>query len=206
VRRARNILSLILAVGLLGLAGASSASATSCPNTDAQVSGLSQDQMESSIGCLINEERASFGLQPVQSNAKLRQAALSHSREMISEGYFEHTSPAGLSFVDRIEQYGYMKGVRSWDVGENLVWGSEQLSTPGALVTAWMNSPPHRENLLRGRYTEIGIAAVVGTPEDANDATGVTVSSEYGYRTPSRKGHVSRAKARKSKSRKHHRH
>jgi uncharacterized protein YkwD len=206
VRRARNILSLILAVGLLGLAGASSASATSCPNTDAQVSGLSQDQMESSIGCLINEERASFGLQPVQSNAKLRQAALSHSREMISEGYFEHTSPAGLSFVDRIEQYGYMKGVRSWDVGENLVWGSEQLSTPGALVTAWMNSPPHRENLLRGRYNEIGIAAVVGTPEDANDATGVTVSSEYGYRTPSRKGHVSRAKARKSKSRKHHKH
>jgi uncharacterized protein YkwD len=207
VWRPRNILSVIALVALLALVGASSASATSCPNTDVQVTGLSQDQMESSIGCLINEERASFGIQPVQPNADLRQAALSHSREMVSEGYFEHTSPAGLSFIDRIDQYGYMNGVRSWDVGENLVWGSDQLSTPGALVTAWMNSPPHRENLLRARFNEIGIGAVVGTPENANDATGVTVSSEYGYRSLSRKkSHVSKAKARKSKTRKHHKH
>jgi uncharacterized protein YkwD len=208
VSRARNLLTAIACIAALALVGASSASATSCPNTEIQVSGLSQNEMESSIGCLINEERASFGIQPVQPNAALRQAALSHSSEMVSEGYFEHTSPAGLSFIDRIEQYGYMKGVRAWDVGENLVWGDEELSTPGALVTAWMNSPPHRENLLRGRFNEIGIAAVAGTPENAKDASGVTVSSEYGYRTFSskKKGHASKAKARRSRARKHHRH
>ena len=59
--------------------------------------------MESSITCLINDERTSYGLQPVTPNADLRQAALSHSNEMIGQGYFEHTSPAGLSFMDRIE-------------------------------------------------------------------------------------------------------
>jgi uncharacterized protein YkwD len=195
-----------VAVG--ALVGSSSASATSCPNTEVQVDGLSQDQMESSIGCLINEERSSFGLQPVQPNADLRQAALSHSSEMVSQGYFEHTSPAGLSFIDRIEQNGYMKGARSWVVGENLVWGDQQLSTPDALVTAWMNSPPHRENLLRASFNEIGIAAVAGTPENANDPTGVTVSSEYGYRSLSskKKGHASKAKARKSKARKLRKH
>jgi uncharacterized protein YkwD len=189
------------------LLAASPASATSCSNTETQISGLSTDQLESSVGCLINEERTSFGLQPVQPNADLRQAALSHSSEMVAQSYFEHTSPAGLSFIDRIEQYGYMQGAASWVVGENLVWGSEQLSTPDSLVTAWMNSPPHRENLLRARFDEIGIAAVVGTPEDASDGAGVTVSSEYGYKTTgsSKGSHARKAKA-KSKVRRHRRH
>jgi uncharacterized protein YkwD len=210
VSRARYILSVIAFVAAWALVGASSASATSCPNPDVQVSGLSQAQMESSIGCLINEERTSFGLQPVRPNSDLRQAALSHSQEMVDEGYFEHTSPAGLTFIDRIQHTGYMNGVRSWVVGENLVWGDEDLGTPQALVTAWMNSPPHRENLLRARFDEIGIAAVVGTPEDANDYTGVTVSSEYGYRSygKARSSKTSKAKAHKSKVRKrrHRRH
>jgi uncharacterized protein YkwD len=205
VSRARKILSVIALVAAWALVASSSASATNCPNTEVQVTGLSQDQMETSIGCLINEERTSFGLQPVHANSDLRQAAFSHSREMVDESYFEHTSPAGLSFIDRIEHTGYMRGVRSWVVGENLVWGTEELSTPDALVTAWMNSPPHRENLLRARFDEIGIAAVVGTPEESSDTTGVTVSSEYGYRSFGRSAHASKAKA-KSRKRVHKRH
>jgi hypothetical protein len=92
-----------------------------------------------------------------------------------------------------------MRNTRLWVVGENLVWGTGPLSTPDALVTAWMNSPPHRENLLRARFDEIGIAAVVGTPESENDTTGVTVSSEYGYRAYSRKARASKARARRAK-------
>ncbi len=45
-----------------------------------------------------------------------------------------------------------------------------------------MNSPPHRANLLRGRFREIGLSAARGTPISAADGNGVTVSSEYGYR------------------------
>lgn len=200
---------------------AASASAADCGPTSTEVSGLSEPQMESSIDCLINQERASYGLQPVAPNADLRQAAVSHSNEMISEGYFEHTSPAGLTFMDRIESTGYMHRARSWVVGENLVWGSGPRSTPQALVTAWMNSPPHRENLLRPNFREIGIAAVPGTPESQSDLTGVTVSSEYGYRArgktkaksnskakaKARRHNGSKAKARKARAhKKHHRH
>jgi uncharacterized protein YkwD len=195
----------LVAAGLLTVA--SPASATSCPNTDVEVSGLSTDQMESSIGCLINDERTSRGLRGVQLNGDLAQAALSHSKEMVSESYFEHTSPAGLSFISRIQRTGYMRGVRSWMVGENLVWGTENLSTPQSLVTAWMNSPPHRENLLRARFREIGIAAVVGTPEPggSSDSTGVTVSSEYGFRSGGmNKAHA--AKAHKARKFRRHRH
>jgi uncharacterized protein YkwD len=184
----------------------SPASASSCPNTEIRVTGLSQSSMEGSIACLINEERASYGVPPVQPNASLRQAALSHTAEMVSQGYFEHTSPAGITFVDRIAATGYTHGARSWDVGENLVWGTGPLSTPQALVTAWMNSPPHRENLLRPAFRELGVAAVAGTPRSGSDLTGVTVSSEYGNRTVRGKKSKGKAKARKArKLRKQHR-
>jgi uncharacterized protein YkwD len=161
--------------------------------------------MEASIACLINEERAAYGVPPVQPNGALRQAAASHSTEMVSEGYFEHTSPAGVTFIDRIEATGYTRGARFWEVGENLVWGSGPLSTPQSLVTSWMNSPPHRENLLRARFDEIGVAAVVGTPLSASDRTGVTVSSEYGYRSYGKKKRHKRKprRARKAHRRQH---
>jgi uncharacterized protein YkwD len=206
VSSARKILSIVALAAAGTLIGAGPASATSCPNTAVEVTGLSQDQMESSIGCLINEERTSRGLVPVQQNADLRRAALSHSSEMVDQGYFEHTSPAGLSFIDRIEGTGYMRNARSWIVGENLVWGNGSRSTPDSLVTAWMNSPPHRENLLRGRFNEIGIAAVLGTPESRSDTTGVTVSSEYGYRAGAKKHHASKAKKAKRRHAKPKRH
>jgi uncharacterized protein YkwD len=159
--------------------------------------------MESSITCLINGERTSYGLAGVTPNSDLRQAALSHSNEMVNQGYFEHTSPSGVTFMDRIESTGYMNGARTWTVGENLVWGTGPLSTPQALVTAWMNSPPHRENLLRPNFRELGVAAVVGTPVSRSDTSGVTVSSEYGTRTFATKAKKkSKGKGKAHKSRK----
>jgi uncharacterized protein YkwD len=204
VSRTRKILSVIALVAAWTVVATSSASAADCGPTDTQVTGLNEAQMESSIDCLINVQRTSYGLQPVTLNADLHQAALSHSNEMINQGYFEHTSPAGLTFMDRIEAAGYMNGARTWVVGENLVWGTGPLSTPQALVTAWMNSPPHRENLLRPTFSEIGIAAVPGTPVSRTDLTGVTVSSEYGYRTfaKAKKGKRSKAKAKKARAHK----
>lgn len=181
--RAKSILSLIAVLATWALVAGAPASAADCGPVGVQVTGLNEAQMESSITCLINDERASYGLQPVAPNSDLRQAALIHSNEMINRGYFEHASPSGLTFIDRIESTGYMRGTRRWTVGENLVWGTGPLSTPQALVTAWMNSPPHRENLLRPTFREIGVAALTGTPVSSSDLTGVTVSSEYGYRT-----------------------
>jgi uncharacterized protein YkwD len=183
VSRPRNLLSLIAILGAVAMVTSAPASAADCGPVDTQVTGLNEAQMEGSITCLINDERTSHGLQPVAPNSDLRQAAVSHSNEMINQSYFEHTSPAGVTFIDRIESTGYMRGARSWTVGENLVWGTGPLSTPRALVTAWMNSPPHRENLLRPAFREIGVAALTGTPVAESDLTGVTVSSEYGYRT-----------------------
>jgi len=197
----RKALSLIALAVAWGLVASSQAAAEDCGPVNTQMTGLGQAQMESSITCLINDERTSNGLQPVAPNSDLHQAALSHSNEMVARSYFDHTSPAGLTFIDRIESTGYMRGARTWVVGENLVWGSGPMSTPQSLVTAWMNSPPHRENLLRPSFRELGVAAVVGTPVSRSDLTGVTVSSEYGYRTFGGKKKGKARKARRARKR-----
>jgi uncharacterized protein YkwD len=177
----RNTLFALGLVWVWALVAASSAAATNCPDTTSLSPALSQSQMENSITCLINEERTSHGLQPVVPNPDLRAAALSHSQDMVANGYFEHTSPSGVTFLDRIAATGYTQA-RSWVVGENLVWGLGTFSTPQSMVTAWMNSPPHRENLLKPVFREIGVAAVPGTPEPVSNPLGITVSSEYGFR------------------------
>ena len=179
---ARKILLAIALVSAWTLGVSSSASAAACQNANVEAPAVSPAQMESAIGCLINEERASHGLQPLQPNPTLRAAALDHSNEMVSQSYFDHTSPAGLTFIDRIASTGYMHGTRSWVVGENLIWGTGPLSSAQVTVRSWMDSPPHRENILRARFQEIGIAVIPGTPEPISDPDGVTVSSEFGDR------------------------
>jgi uncharacterized protein YkwD len=206
VSRARKIVCLIAVVAAWTLIASANASASDCGPIDTEVNGLGETQMESSITCLINDQRAAHGLAAVTPNPDLHQAALSHSKEMIDQSYFEHTSPAGVTFMNRIESTGYMQGATTWTVGENLVWGTGPLSTPQAVVNAWMNSPPHRENLLRSSFREIGVAALAGTPISRADGAGVTVSSEYGARTfAGKKSKHKKHKAKAHKSHKKHR-
>jgi uncharacterized protein YkwD len=199
--RIRLIAVLALAAACLLVAPAARAMAD-CAGAEAEAADQSTAALEESVLCLINERRAGAGLAPVRLNVKLGQAAAGHSNDMVQNGFFSHTSPSRGSFIDRISATGYMKGARSWLVGENLVWGSGDLSTPASMVEAWLESPPHRANLLRDRYREIGLSGVRGTPYEAGDAAGITVSSEYGYREVKKKSKKARRAARKAKLRK----
>lgn len=196
-RRAPRAIA-IAAAGACMLLGAPAAASAACAGEEVEAVDQNTVALEESILCLINERRASSGVGPVRLNAKLGQAASRHSNDMVSQGFFSHTSPAGSTFIARITSTGYMKGARSWLVGENLAWGAGSLSTPANLVDAWMDSPPHRANLLRGRFREIGLSGVRGIPSDAGETTGVTVSSEYGYRAVKKSARKSR-KSRKSR-------
>ena len=179
----RSRIGAALAIALASaLALASPAAASSCPGAETEAGEQGPIALEQSLLCLINERRAAAGAGPVRSNPKLAQAAAKHANDMVRRGFFDHTAPDGTTFIDRITATGYVRGARSWLVGENLVWGSGDLSTPAALVKAWMESPPHRANLLRGRFHEIGLSGVRGTPSNAGADSGITVSSEYGYR------------------------
>ena len=113
---------------------------------------------------LVNEERVSRGLSSLSWNPTISKAALSHSNDMLSRGYFEHDSPEGHDFTWRYAQVGFTceinRGNWIYGGGENIMHlqgyvGTETISKK--TVEGWMNSPGHRENILTPYFKTEGI-------------------------------------------------
>ncbi len=103
---------------------------------------------------LINTERQSQGLTPYNSQGQLQAAARGHGTDMACNGFFSHTGSDGSSVGDRVSVQGY---AWSW-VGENIFAGGS--ASPQSAFNWWMNSAPHRANLLNSNYTDIGIGYI----------------------------------------------
>jgi len=161
-----SVLGVLAAACILALTAAPGASAgQACASMRATPAQVSTDQLATSTLCLLNAQRARYRLRPLRVSASLSQAAQRHASDMQRRRYFSHTSRDGSDFVQRIRRTGYFKRVSSWFVGENLAWGAGvNRSSPRGIVAAWMNSPPHRQNILNGRFREIGIGVVEGSP------------------------------------------
>ena len=152
--------------------------AVTCTNTDLLPSADNLELVQDAILCLHNKIRSEKGLPTLRDNAKLRKAALSHSSAMINAGFFEHTSPNGDTFVDRILGAGYTKRNDAWTLGENLAWGTGELSSPAQVMQSWMNSAGHKANILKKAYREVGIGIRVGVPSD--HGVGATITADFG--------------------------
>jgi uncharacterized protein YkwD/Mg-chelatase subunit ChlD len=100
---------------------------------------------------LTNRERASNNLPPLKSNPQLGQAAQSHSQSMADGNYMDHLDPTTQSTFDqRVSATGYDAIIS----GENVAAGAPN---PQEVVQGWMQSPGHRENILRPNFREIGV-------------------------------------------------
>jgi uncharacterized protein YkwD len=108
---------------------------------------------ESALLQQMNTVRARHGLGPLRADIRLERAARSHSREMIQAGVFEHGA-----FATRMARFS----VTGRLAGENLAWGTGARSTARGIIGAWLGSPAHRANLLRGNFTRVGIGDLVG--------------------------------------------
>jgi hypothetical protein len=102
------------------------------------------------------------GFAALAENATLDQDAQIKLQDMFTRQYFEHVSPTGDGPAELANKVGYAFVI----VGENLALGD--FGTDEALLTAWMNSPGHRANILNPNYTEIGIAVGKGMYEGRN--------------------------------------
>ena len=131
--------------------------------------------------CLLNHERTQRGLPALRENGLLTAASLEHSQDMVRRRYFEHTAPDGRDVQTRLRAIGYARGT-SASTGENIAYGFGAKSTPAAIVRIWMNSPPHRADILRPAFTEIGIGIAPGAPAlpDAKQADSATYTTDFG--------------------------
>jgi hypothetical protein len=102
-----------------------------------------------------NVKRQAAGLSPLSLNNQLSQAAAGKASDMFGKNYWAHVSPDGKTPWDFIVGAGYKYSV----AGENL---AKNFQDSSGVVTAWMNSPSHKENLLKPNYKEVGFAVVNG--------------------------------------------
>lgn len=173
------------AIAALSLAAPAARASTpvttaACPSIDIALTATNVDEIREGILCLTNAERAQRDLKLLRENAKLRNAALAHSSDMVRRGYFAHTTPSGATFVDRIVRAGYTKRNAGWSLGENLAWGTGELGTARGIHEAWMRSSGHRANIVRTAYRELGIGIRPGVPKDAG--TGATFTTNFGVK------------------------
>lgn len=104
---------------------------------------------------LTNKERLNAGVTIVKENQELDAAALAKATDMFEHNYWAHVSPTGTEPWYFITEAGY----KYQHAGENL---ARDFSNAKDIVAAWMASPTHRQNLLDGRYKDIGIAVLDG--------------------------------------------
>ncbi|MFC5714413.1 CAP domain-containing protein [Thalassorhabdus alkalitolerans] len=104
---------------------------------------------------LTNEERAQHGLDPLEPYGDLANVAEMKSVDMRDQDYFSHYSP---TYGDPFEMMT-SQGIDFQGAGENLAAGQ---TSPEQVVREWMESPSHRDNILRPDYTHIGVGHVEG--------------------------------------------
>src|SRR5262249_33875144 len=108
--------------------------------------------LEAEIVRLTNVERSKHGLRTVQSNVKLRTAAVEHTANMARQNQLSHTLD-GKDPGRRLRDAGY-----DWRTyGENIAYGYTDAQ---AVVQGWMKSPKHRDNILNPHVTEIGVGVL----------------------------------------------
>ncbi len=160
--------------------------ATPCANTELTPEAGNIGLVRAAVLCLINRKRAESDESPLKTSPELEAAAEGHCEELIADDYFAHVSPSGETPVDRIRDTGYIPSPNvGYVIGENLAWGTYQLSTPQSIVTAWIASPGHLANILESQYTETGIGITPAVPASlAAGAPGATYAQEFGVIIP----------------------
>jgi uncharacterized protein YkwD len=158
------------------------AHAQGCANADLNPTAGNVGKVQDATLCLINEERTSRGRPRLRASSILDEVAARYAHKMVAQSFFSHVSPGGSTFDQRIRGAGYLRGARGWTLGENLAWGTGALSTPRAIVRAWMHSPDHRRNLLDAAFRDTGLGVSAGAPVGGL-GDGATYANEFGKRT-----------------------
>jgi hypothetical protein len=114
-------------------------------------------KVEQHIVEMTNQVRRDQNLPAVKVNAMLAKAARAYAQRLAQSGQFSHTAD-GRNPGQRAESAGY----KPCTIAENIAMDrSSRGFDTGALaiqaVAGWMNSPPHRANILMRSASEIGV-------------------------------------------------
>ena len=108
------------------------------------------EELERRVLELTNIERINRGISPLAWSTSLGAAARLHSEDMAENSFMSHMGSDNSSPVDRMERAGFI----FMRAAENVAFGQR---TPEQVVSAWMGSDGHRQNILDPNLTELGV-------------------------------------------------
>jgi uncharacterized protein YkwD len=177
LRRVKALrVSLVL---LLSLASAPEAATRRPGQPDIRIANL-----ERRVHDLIDKERLDHKLTVLVFDERLSAIARGHSHDMAARGFFSHTNPEGQDATARGKLAGFTcrkqiaRNTFSEGLGENLFqdnlysririsgnersydWNTAEEIAAHSLK-GWMNSPPHRRNILEKNYGQTGVGIAV---------------------------------------------
>ena len=107
------------------------------------------------VTCLVNWARAQDGRGRLVRRSSLQRAAELKGERVASCGQFSHT-PCGSALTAAVNAAGYRYAM----FGENLFAGTWGRIAARDVVSAWLQSPPHRRTLLMRGFRDLGVAPV----------------------------------------------
>jgi hypothetical protein len=111
-----------------------------------------QQEVVQQVMDLANADRAQQGLAPLKWDPALAQAAADHAQLMAQQPALSHQYPDEADLVTRCGA----AGAHFRSIAENVALAP----SPQALEKEWMNSAPHRANLLNPAMNNIGVGLV----------------------------------------------
>jgi uncharacterized protein YkwD len=160
--RHRSLLAALLVVGSLALAACGSTAdapggddggaATTAPADLERLADLVDEARADPRSCGSTRFEAAAPLVP---DGRLHEAAQLHADDMHANGFMGHVGSDGSDVGERVARQGY-----AWStVGENVAAG---YATPDAVTAAWLASPGHCANVMRGSYAHLGLGRTGG--------------------------------------------
>ncbi|OHA96565.1 MAG: hypothetical protein A3J09_01220 [Candidatus Zambryskibacteria bacterium RIFCSPLOWO2_02_FULL_51_21] len=107
------------------------------------------------LSALTNAERLENNLPELRENPLLDEAARLKAEDMARNAYFAHTSPEGKTPWYWFQKAGYSYVYAGENLAVNFIDSAD-------VTEAWMNSPTHRANIIKGAYTEMGTGIATG--------------------------------------------
>lgn len=130
---------------------------------------------EREIAELTNAVRNSHGLPSLETNEALTKSARGFAEYLAGGGEFDHEDADGNGPEERAAQAGYGDFTA---VVENLASGDGEADA-WTVMTSWLESQPHRENLIHADATDLGVACA------ASASSAYVCVLEIGARTAS---------------------
>lgn len=131
----------------------------------------------------VSRARRSMGARQVKQDEGFETIARRHARDMVERGYMDHRSPEGDGPRERVFAiFPDFVGIAGENIAMRSIRPDESAAdTALAAVEAWIDSPPHRKNLLDQRHGHVGIGVA-----DNGRATYIVMllASEPSYRPP----------------------